>query len=132
MANLTQQDPEDDVLLPPPDYSDTHVRRNSTRSLIQTHVPSSENTVSSALTHLFICRMSCCKLPENLNAHSLTTLLGIGVHLLIIPVMWQQHSAYTYADTCQEFQLRFMSNINMRKKYDRCGFDRGVVPDGLV
>ncbi|MCI4385075.1 hypothetical protein PGIGA_G00046190 [Pangasianodon gigas] len=46
VANLTQQDPEDDMLLPPPDYSDTAVRRNSTKSLIQTHVPSSENTVS--------------------------------------------------------------------------------------
>ncbi|MCJ8739291.1 hypothetical protein PDJAM_G00045440 [Pangasius djambal] len=45
VANLTQQDPEDDVLLPPPDYSDTAIRRNSTKSLIQTHVPSSENTV---------------------------------------------------------------------------------------
>ncbi|KAB5553899.1 hypothetical protein PHYPO_G00043980 [Pangasianodon hypophthalmus] len=46
VANLTQQDPEDDMLLPPPDYSDIAVRRNSTKSLIQTHVPSSENTVS--------------------------------------------------------------------------------------
>ncbi|XP_017344514.2 brain-specific angiogenesis inhibitor 1-associated protein 2-like protein 1b isoform X1 [Ictalurus punctatus] len=46
VANLTQPDPEDDVMLPPPDYSDTPVRRNSTKSLIQTHVPSSENTVS--------------------------------------------------------------------------------------
>ncbi|TSK77157.1 Brain-specific angiogenesis inhibitor 1-associated protein 2-like protein 1 [Bagarius yarrelli] len=46
VVNLTQQNPEDDVMLPPPDYSDTAVRRNSTRSLIQTHVPYSENTVS--------------------------------------------------------------------------------------
>ncbi|KAI5619244.1 BAI1-associated protein 2-like 1b [Silurus asotus] len=43
VANLTQQDSEDDMLLPPPDYSDTPVRRNSTKSLM-THVPSSENT----------------------------------------------------------------------------------------
>ncbi|KAG7334950.1 hypothetical protein KOW79_001546 [Hemibagrus wyckioides] len=46
VVNLTQQDPEDDVLLPPPDYSDTPIRRNSTKSLIQTYVPSSENTAS--------------------------------------------------------------------------------------
>ncbi|KAM9457285.1 brain-specific angiogenesis inhibitor 1-associated protein 2-like protein 1b isoform 2-T2 [Clarias gariepinus] len=44
VANLMQQDPDDDVLLPPPDYSDTPVRRNSTKSLIQTRVSSSENT----------------------------------------------------------------------------------------
>lgn len=54
VANLTQQDPEDDVLLPPPDYSDASARRNSTRSLIQTHVPSSENMASSSFTSLFI------------------------------------------------------------------------------
>ncbi|XP_060757720.1 brain-specific angiogenesis inhibitor 1-associated protein 2-like protein 1b [Neoarius graeffei] len=46
VVNLLQQESEGDVLLPPPDYSDTPVRRNSTKSLIQTHVPSSENTVS--------------------------------------------------------------------------------------
>ncbi|KAK3552660.1 hypothetical protein QTP86_017867 [Hemibagrus guttatus] len=46
VVNLTQQNPEDDVLLPPPDYSDTPIRRNSTKSLIHTHVPSSENTAS--------------------------------------------------------------------------------------
>ncbi|XP_060748841.1 brain-specific angiogenesis inhibitor 1-associated protein 2-like protein 1b isoform X2 [Tachysurus vachellii] len=46
VANLMQQDPEDDMLLPPPDYSDTSFRRNSTKSLIQTHVPSSEYSVS--------------------------------------------------------------------------------------
>lgn len=52
VANLTQQDPEDDVLLPPPDYSDNPARRNSTKSLIQTHVPSSENTASSSFASL--------------------------------------------------------------------------------
>ncbi|XP_066498881.1 brain-specific angiogenesis inhibitor 1-associated protein 2-like protein 1b [Hoplias malabaricus] len=47
VANLTQQDGDDDAMvLPPPDYSDSPVRRNSTKSLTQTYIPPSENKVS--------------------------------------------------------------------------------------
>ncbi|XP_036446159.1 brain-specific angiogenesis inhibitor 1-associated protein 2-like protein 1b [Colossoma macropomum] len=46
VANLTQQDTDEDAMvLPPPDYSDSPVRRNSTKSLTQTYIPSSQNTV---------------------------------------------------------------------------------------
>ncbi|XP_017540447.1 brain-specific angiogenesis inhibitor 1-associated protein 2-like protein 1b [Pygocentrus nattereri] len=46
VANLTQQDTDEDAMvLPPPDYSDSSVRRNSTKSLTQTYIPSSENMV---------------------------------------------------------------------------------------
>ncbi|KAI4890452.1 hypothetical protein NFI96_025578 [Prochilodus magdalenae] len=45
VANLTQQDTDEDAMvLPPPDYSDSPARRNSTKSLTQTYIPSSENT----------------------------------------------------------------------------------------
>lgn len=47
VANLIQQDASDDsMVLPPPDYTDSPVRRNSTRSVTHAYVPPSNNTVS--------------------------------------------------------------------------------------
>uniref|UniRef100_A0A9J8AM78 BAR/IMD domain-containing adapter protein 2-like 1 n=2 Tax=Cyprinus carpio TaxID=7962 RepID=A0A9J8AM78_CYPCA len=51
VANLMQKDPEDDMMvLPPADYNDSPVRRNSTKSLMQTYTSTYENPVS--LLHL--------------------------------------------------------------------------------
>lgn len=45
VANLMQQEPEEDrMVLPPADYGDSPVRRNSTKSLTQTYTPSFENS----------------------------------------------------------------------------------------
>ncbi|XDV13847.1 hypothetical protein PO909_002165 [Leuciscus waleckii] len=47
VANLMQQDPEDYMMvLPPADYSDPPARRNSTKSLMQTYTPHTENSVT--------------------------------------------------------------------------------------
>ncbi|XP_062874669.1 brain-specific angiogenesis inhibitor 1-associated protein 2-like protein 1b [Trichomycterus rosablanca] len=49
IANLVQQDAnEDTMVLPPPDYTDSPMRRNSTRSMTHTYVPPSDNTVSQS------------------------------------------------------------------------------------
>uniref|UniRef100_A0A9J8BMQ5 BAR/IMD domain-containing adapter protein 2-like 1 n=3 Tax=Cyprinus carpio TaxID=7962 RepID=A0A9J8BMQ5_CYPCA len=46
VANLMQKDPEDDMMvLPPADYNDSPVRRNSTKSLMQTYTSTYENPV---------------------------------------------------------------------------------------
>uniref|UniRef100_A0A8B9HEC9 BAR/IMD domain containing adaptor protein 2 like 1b n=1 Tax=Astyanax mexicanus TaxID=7994 RepID=A0A8B9HEC9_ASTMX len=45
VANLAQQDnDEDGMVLPPPDYSDSPIRRNSTKSQTQTYIPSTYET----------------------------------------------------------------------------------------
>uniref|UniRef100_A0A8C2JKB3 BAR/IMD domain-containing adapter protein 2-like 1 n=1 Tax=Cyprinus carpio TaxID=7962 RepID=A0A8C2JKB3_CYPCA len=47
VANLMQNDPEDDMMvLPPADYNDLPVRRNSTKSLMQTYTPTYETQVT--------------------------------------------------------------------------------------
>uniref|UniRef100_A0A8B9HGD0 BAR/IMD domain containing adaptor protein 2 like 1b n=1 Tax=Astyanax mexicanus TaxID=7994 RepID=A0A8B9HGD0_ASTMX len=50
VANLAQQDnDEDGMVLPPPDYSDSPIRRNSTKSQTQTYIPSTyETSVSNS------------------------------------------------------------------------------------
>lgn len=46
VANLMQKDPGDDMMvLPPADYNDSPVRRNSTKSLMQTYTSAYENPV---------------------------------------------------------------------------------------
>uniref|UniRef100_A0A672S7H0 Brain-specific angiogenesis inhibitor 1-associated protein 2-like protein 1 n=1 Tax=Sinocyclocheilus grahami TaxID=75366 RepID=A0A672S7H0_SINGR len=46
VANLMQKDPEDDMMaLPPADYNNSPVRRNSTKSLMQTYTSTYENPV---------------------------------------------------------------------------------------
>lgn len=99
-----QQDPDDDVLLPPPDYSDTPVRRNSTKSLIQTRVSSSENTntVSSSLLIFPVYNEQTKQVYTCLLSHQ--------------PFEWQQQKAEYGANSGQEFPVIFTSGIKMRRK----------------
>uniref|UniRef100_A0A8C1BJ57 BAR/IMD domain-containing adapter protein 2-like 1 n=1 Tax=Cyprinus carpio carpio TaxID=630221 RepID=A0A8C1BJ57_CYPCA len=56
VANLMQNDPEDDMMvLPPADYNDLPVRRNSTKSLMQTYTPTYETQVTG-VTVCCVCR----------------------------------------------------------------------------
>ena len=66
----------------------------------------------------------------NWHLQSLRTLLGTPVHLLIhaiILIANRVAAVQNHADTGQELQIMFSSNIGMGKKFDWCDFDRGMI-----